>query len=885
MPLSAGDRLGPYEIVAPLGSGGMGEVWKARDTRLLRDVAIKISHENFSERFEREARSIAALNHPNICQLYDIGSNYLVMELIDGGPLKGPLDVDTALRYAKQIAEALEAAHERGIIHRDLKPANIKITADGVAKVLDFGLAKIAESSDSGSCPEDSPTLTISPTRAGMILGTAAYMAPEQARGKPVDARADVWSFGAVLYEMLTGEKAFTGESVSDILASVLKVDPDWSRLPANTPPAIRKLLRRCLTKDRKQRLQAIGEARIVIEEAGEEPSEGKPGATTAHAAKQPKIAWALAALMTVTAAAALWMWLRPKAPEPRGVVQLTAIVPPIDTTAPFRLVVSRDGSRMAFVGGPQSQIYVRRMDQLEARPIPGTEGGVAFLSFSPDGQWISFCRQGIPGKLEKVALTGGAPQVLADIHPIGTAPTQDWGWDDNILYSDNGVLMRVSAAGGKPETLARPDSKKNERYLESAQLLPDGVHILLGIQLQNTPSGKLKSGQIVAFDPKTGEKKLLLEREDGYASYLPFGAGSKVGYIVYFVGSTGSLMAVPFDAGSLTVKGSPVPVLDGVMGSGGFPYLGISESGTLAYVAGASGERPLNTLVWADRKGVEQVLPATLRAYNRPKISPDGKRVALDVATGVRKDIWVYDLARGTSQRITTEGEVPVWTPDGKRLLFINDAGALLSAPADGSGAPFTVASRERQGLVPSSVSPDGKTVMGYGTNSPDLWMLTLPEGSPSAPVNVQPYLADSRSRKAVPMFSPDGHWVAYVSDESGRYEIYVVPFPGPGGRFIISTEGGNRPRWSLDGRELFYQNGKKMIAVDVQVAGSTFHAGKPQVLFEGDYRPYFDVSADGKRFLMMKGVSEGARPPADRVTVVLNWFDELRRRAPANR
>ena len=531
----------------------------------------------------------------------------------------------------------------------------------------------------------------------------------------------------------------------------------------------------------------------------------------------------------------------------------------------------------------------MRRLDQLEARPIPGTEGGVAFLSFSPDGEWISFCRNGSPGKLEKVALAGGASQVLADTHPIGPAPTQDWGWDDNILYSDNGVLMRVSpAGGGKPETLARPDPKKNERYFESAQLLPDGVHILLGIQLQNAPSGKLKSGQIVAFDPKTGEKKLLLEREDGYASYLPLGAGSKVGYIVYFVGSSGSLMALPFDAGSLTVKGSPVPVLDGVRGlsSGPFPYLGISESGTLAYVAGASEEKPLQTLVWVDRKGVEQVLPAPPRAYNRPKISPDGRSVALGVDTGFREDIWVYDLARGTSQRITTEGEgfLPVWTLDGKRLLFFNDAGALLSAPADGSGAPFTVASRERQGLVPSSVSPDGKTVMGYGTSSPDLWMLTLPEGSPSAPVNVQPYLADSRSRKAAPMFSPDGHWVAYTSNESGRYEIYVVPFPGPGGRFIISTEGGNRPRWSPDGRELFYQSGKKMIAVDVQ-AGSTFHAGTPQVLFEGDYRPYFDVSADGKRFLMMKGVSEGSRPLADRVTVVLNWFDELRRRAPANR
>jgi Tol biopolymer transport system component len=852
MPLSAGTHLGPYEILASIGAGGMGEVYRARDTRLGRNVAIKISNENFSERFEREARSIAALNHPNICQLFDVGPNYLVMELIEGEAPKGPMPVEEALKIAGQIADALEAAHERGIVHRDLKPANVKITHGGTVKLLDFGLAKTAEMPTVDV--SISPTMTMSPTRAGMILGTAAYMAPEQARGKNVDRRADIWAFGVVLYEMLTGEKAFQGDTAAELLGAVIHKEPDLDRVPAR----LRRVVRLCLEKDPKQRLQSVADWRLLVDDA--------PESKASPPRRGMSMAWAVASLMAAIAGAALWMWLRPKAPEARGVVRLTAAVPPLNTGQPPALAISHDGSRMAFVSGPRYQIYVRRMDELEARALPGTEGSsVVFLSFSPDGEWISFMRNGSPNKLMKVALAGGAPQVLAEVHPLGTAPTQDWGWDDNILYSDNGALMRVPAAGGKAETLATPDPKKNEQSFQSAQLLPDGVHILLGIETVNASPGR--SGKIVAFDPKTGEKKPLLERDAGYASYLPLGAGSKVGYLVYFMSSTGSLMAVPFDAGSLTVKGSPVPVVDGVLGyvTSPFPYLAFSDTGMLAYLAGAPGGSSLRTLVWVDRKGVEQALPAPPRYYNSLRISPDGRSVALMVTGGeLGRDIWVYDLARGTSQRITTEEHAnqPVWTPDGKRLLFFNDAGALLSVPADGSGAPLTLASRDGDPLVPGSVSPDGRTAIGHSYNGRELWSLTLPEGPANATAqeaSMRPFLADSRSRKSAPVFSPDGHWVAYVSNESGRSEVYVAPFPGPGGRFIISTEGGSEPRWSRDGRELFYRNGNKMMAVDVQ-SGSTFRAGTPRLLFEGDYVSY-DVSPDGRRFLMIKSSVGGSQ------------------------
>jgi len=874
--LEPGQSLGPYQIVSFIAAGGMGSVYRARDPRMGREVAIKVAAERFSERFSREVRAVAALNHPNICHVYDVGPNYLVMELVEGESPKGPLPLEEALRIARQIADALEEAHEKGIVHRDLKPGNIKIRPDGTVKVLDFGLAKVAQASAHEPDPQTSPTLTISPTRVGMILGTAAYMSPEQARGKPVDNRADIWSFGAVLYEILTGKQAFGGESVSDTLASVLKLDPDWDRLPANTPGAVRKLLRRCLTKDRRQRLQAIGEARIAIEEVTGGKAEEVETTVRSLRSRLGSVGWIAAAIIL---SVALWGWLRPAPPAPRSVVRLTTTLPVANVIGAIAL--SRDGSRLAFVGGPHRQIYVRMMDQLEAKPIPGTEEASS-ICFSPDGQWISYFGGTSKPKLMKIAVAGGPAQVLVDAVSAFVF-TQDWGSDDNILFTGNGgSLMRIPAAGGTPQTLATPDPKSNEMFLAGPQLLPGGKQVLVNIARSGGPAGR--GGQLAALNLQTGEKKILIDHAVAVGRYLPTGPGPAAGHIVYYTPLTGSLMAAAFDASRMEVKGSPVPVLDGVQGYGNSPFalLGVSDSGTLAYVAGDQGPRSAYTLVWVDRKGVEQPLPAPPRAYGSPRLSPDGQRIALGISD-LEREVWVYDLARGTLQNVTSGGYgySPIWTPDGKRLIYAASNGtSVVWAPFDGSSPPSILTRAEKGAITPTSVSPDGKLI-GYYPTSGDLWVLPLPEGS-SGETKPQAFL-DSRVRKVEPAFSADGRWVAYRSDETGNREIWVVPYPGPGGQILISTDGGATPRWSHDGRELFYRNGDRMMAVDVQTSPA-FRAGTPKVLFKGTYASAYDVSPDGKRFLMIKPPAT-AQAPTDQVTVVVNWFEELHRRVPVEK
>ncbi len=869
MSLAVGDRLGPYEILAPIGAGGMGEVYLGRDTRLGREVAIKVSAQEFSERFEREASAIAALNHPNICHLYDVGPNYLVMELVEGESPKGPLPLEEALRIAHQIAAALEAAHEKGIVHRDLKPGNIKITPDGTVKVLDFGLAKqtglAIQSRDSdGAVTPNSPTFTMGMTEAGMILGTAAYMSPEQARGKPVDKRADIWAFGVVFYELLTGQRLFQGEDLTETLASVVKEQPNLDQAPVE----VRRLLRKCLEKDPKKRLRDIGDAWELLEDR--EPAIAAPSRS-----RFGRLPWIVAGIFAVIAGISLWGWLRPAPPEPRAVVRLTATLP-IVTNIPGALAMSRDGSRLAFVGGPQRQIYVRMLDQLEARPISGTEGA-GFLCFSPDGQWISYADlSGQPNKLKKIALAGGPAQVLADAIQTTGPPTQDWGVDDNILFSSNGVLMRIPEAGGTPQTLATPDPKKNELFYFSPQLLPGGKQVLLSI-------ARSGGGEVAALNLQTGEKKILVENVLASGRYVPTRPGSSQGHIVY-CSRTGSLMAAALDASRMEVKGSPIPVLDGVQGgyrNSPFALWGISDSGTLAYVAGGPGAGSAFTLVWVDRTGVEQPVPAPPRFYTFVRLSPEAQRLALAVL-GQGLQLWVYDLARGTLRNLTSEGSggYAIWTPDGKRLIFSPSSGtSVVSTPADASDAPSILTS-ENSRVIPTSVSPDGKLVIGYNSTG-GLWVMPLPEGS-SGGAKLQSFL-DSRSQKVDPAFSPDGHWVAYRSDETGNREIYVAPYPGPGGKFLISTEGGASPRWSHDGRELFYRNGGKMMAVDVQTS-PMFRAGTPKMLFQGNYANSYDVAPDGKRFLMIKPPA-ALQAPTDQVTVVLNWFEELRRRAPAGK
>jgi serine/threonine-protein kinase len=886
-----GTKFGPYEILAQIGAGGMGEVYQARDTKLKRDVALKVLPDVFARdpermaRFQREAEVLASLNHPNIAHLYGLEGPALVMELVEGEALKGPLPIDTVLNQARQIVEALEYAHERGVIHRDLKPANIKITPEGVVKVLDFGLAKVLEEDQPAGSGADSPTLTLGHTRAGVILGTAAYMSPEQAVGKSADRRSDIFSFGAMLYEMLTGHHAFKGESAPEILVAVARDEPDWSKLPADIPPAIHNLLRRCLTKDRKQRLQAIGEARIVLEN----PAEASPvRAGEQSVSRLGKGGWIAAAVMTVIAGVALWGWLRPTPSEIRTVVRFETTLPVADTEG--NLALSPDGTRLAFVGGPEQLIYVRMLDQLEGRPIAGTEGA-AFLSFSPDGQWISFMSSGRPRprgtstpgtRLKKIALTGGSPQTVAEFRGNGP-PFQSWGEDGNILFTgENGKLQRISANGGEVQTLAAPD--KGERFFDAAQLLPGGRAILVSV----SGSVNTLSIRVVAITLQTGEKKVLLE-EAGVATFAPSHPGSATGHILYYAPGTGALMAVPFDAARLEMKGSPVPVLEGVHSvTGPFGSFAFSESGTLAYVPGEAPEALARTLVWVDRKGVEQPVPAPPRQYNLPRLSPDGGRVAVEIQDPRtrRADVWVYDLARGAASRITFENTnlMPLWTADGKRLIYSSGRGApdmaLLSASADSSSPPAVLLA---ENAFPDSISPDGKLAIlrggrGAGGNGNTVRVLSL-AGAPSAAARPQLFL-DTPFTKLNTQFSPEGRWVAYQSNDTGRYEIYVQSYPAPGGKIPGSSRGGTTARWARTGRELFYKRGDTMMAVDVEL-GARFRASKPRVLFEGRYNPGYDVAPDGQRFLMVKPPAEAPAQP-DRLHIVVNWNEELRRRVP---
>jgi Tol biopolymer transport system component len=868
-----------YRITAKLGEGGMGEVWRAIDTKLNREVAIKILPEAFAAdpdrlaRFTREAQVLALLNHPNIAAIYGVEDRAIVMELVEGQNPAGPLSWEEALPLVQQLIDALEYAHDKGVVHRDLKPANLKVTPDRRLKVLDFGLAKALASEAGSPDPATSKTLTMNATVAGVIMGTAGYMSPEQARGHAIDRRADIWAFGVIVWELLMGWRLFEGTTVSDTLAAVLTRDPDFDA----APPQARRLLRLCLARDVRQRLGHISAARVLLEEA---PAAPRP-------ARRTPLPWAVAVLATAIAGVALWGWLHPKPPESRQVMRF-AVTAPVQVSRGIAL--SRDGSRLAFVGGPRTEIYVRSMDQLEAKPLPGTEG-TSLLCFSPDGQWIIYItgeRSTVGGHLSKIAVAGGPAQVLADVSSVRGPPGQDWGEDDSIVFASEGVLYRIPASGGKPETIATPDAAKGETSLTEPQFLPGGHWILCRI-----------NSAAAVLNLQTREKKILLEGA-GHIHYASGAPGSSTGYIVYYAPATGSLMAVAFDLKKLAVKGSPIRVLDGVQSYiGPFGAFGFSDSGTLAYVPGVPGSR-LRRLVWVDRQGVEQAAPATPRAYRSPRLSPDGQRVAVDIGVSAddtqRADIWVGDLIRGTWSRITSENRnfSPVWTPDGKRLIYGSGDDparmALVSAPADGSSPPPAhPVSEPGPRRNPESVSPDGRLLIGrnfagVGVSGNDFWVLSLVEGSSA--VKPHPFL-DSRFSKTGAQFSPDGQWVAYASRETGSSQIYVTPYPGPGGTHPVSTDGGTLPRWARSGRELFYVNGGKMMVVEIQTS-PVFRAGIPKMLFEKNRGAIVypdsgnDVSPDGKRFLM---VQQEAAPqaPRDQLHVVVNWFEELRRLAPA--
>jgi serine/threonine protein kinase len=890
--LNAGTKLGPYEIIGAIGAGGMGEVYRARDTQLGRDVAIKVLPANFMNdperlvRSQREARMLAALNHPNIATIYGLeqtsGAACLVMELVPGETLAervkaGPIPVEEALKIAAQIAEALEAAHEKSIIHRDLKPANIKVTPEGKVKVLDFGLAKAFEGDGVNEDMSNSPTLSRAATMQGVILGTAAYMSPEQAKGKSVTKATDIWAFGCVLYELLSGQAAFDGEDVTEILAAVVRAEPDWSRLPGSTPQSMRLLLQRCLRKDRRQRLQDATGVRIEIEDALSTPASVE--ATTPKTNNRAILRWTVIsglAGLIVAAIAGLAVWdLKPSPPAP--VSRFVFSLPPgqrfADLTRPS-LAVSPDGKQMVYVAGAGGayQIYARSMDSFDAKAIPGTEGGTQPF-FSPDSQWIGYFAG---GKLKKVRVTGGASVTLCDaLDPRGGA----WGPDNTIVFSpsSSGVLFAVPAEGGVPTPLTSLDSKKGEGTHRWPEFMPGGEAVLFNASVYNAQTA---TAPLVLYLLKTGERRDLIQ-----AGMRPQYALS--GHLLFSQG--GTLMAAPFDPGRLHVTGAAVPVIEGVLqaSSTGATQYSFSDNGALVYIPGRSLAVERGKLVWVDRKGTEQPIAAPERSFVRPRVSPDGRRLAVAIADAGFQ-IWIYDLDRETLTRLTFEGGInldPVWTPDGKRIAFESGGpGNLFWQAADGSGKAERLTTNE-YGQLPVSWSPDGQ-VLAFVELSPstgrDIWTLRLDDRKPQA------FLQTPFSEGA-PAFSPDGRWLAYGSDESGRLEIYVQPYPGPGGKWQISTDGGTEPAWNPNGRELFYRQGTKMMGVDVTTQPS-FSVGKPRTLFEGQFAPSatpsdrnYDVSPDGQRFLMVKTLEQ--EQPISQINIVLNWFEELKQKVPTGK
>jgi Tol biopolymer transport system component len=866
----------------------MGEVYRARDSRLNRDVAIKTLLAAFADdpnrmaRFRREAQALAALSHPNIAAIYGIeedgGVFALVMEMAEGPTLAerialGPVPLEESLHIARQITDAIDAAHQKSIIHRDLKPANVKITPEGKVKVLDFGLAKAFDSGPaSAGDPVTSPTLTMESTRAGVILGTAAYMSPEQARGKPVDKRADIWSFGVVFYELLTGAKAFEGETISDTLAAVLRADLDWNRLPADTPFGVRRLLQRCLERDPNKRLRDIGDVWNDLDSDENRPAE--TAVVVAPPSRLRWVPWTIAALAILIAGAIAWEWLR--APEPPRAVTRSSMILPAFAAEP---ALSRDGTRLAYPqsAGGQPQLTLRMMDQLEGKPIPSAVQGI-YPEFSPDGQWIAYFSFPPPFKLKKIPVTGGTSITLCDVPATGHL---SWGVDDAIVFGSPKGLMRVSAAGGTPQSLTTVNTNGGESAHSWPEFLPGGQAIVftIGAGASNLPND---ASHVAVLDLKIGASRVLVNA--GYAGrYVP------TGHLVYLRG--GTLFAVPFDLKRLAVTGSETPVVEGI-NLGDYSF---SDSSVLVFKTGSDDIKG-STLEWTDRKGVAQPLPEPARRWGTFAVSPDGKLVAGSILAGSgipHTDIWIYDVERRTLSRLTFEGSSsrPIWTPDGKWVTFASTREAnksgIYRVAADKSGQPELLLATDAP-AYPQSWTPDGKTLLytepTEGKNR--IWILPPPGGGESKPA----LFSRTSFNEWNAHVSPDGKWVAYDSDESGRSEVYVVPFPGPGSKFQISTQGGMLPYWPRNGRELFYRepSANQLFAVDVP-AGPVFRAGQPQALFKLSgptptpmNAAWFDVTPDPKRFLVEQLTEKYATSSGSTFVTITNWFDDLRRRVP---
>ena len=831
------------------------------------------------ERFEREARTIASLNHPHICTLHDVGHqggiDFLVMEYVEGETLanrllKGPLPLDQVLRYAAEIADALDKAHRKGVTHRDIKPGNVMLTKSGT-KLLDFGLAKLKQAAAPAATPvSQMPTISQNPTIEGTLLGTLQYMAPEQVEGKvdEIDARTDIFAFGAVVYEMATGKKAFEGKTHASLMAKILEVDPPpISSLQPMTPATLDRAVKKCLAKEPEKRWQAASdlhdELKWISEGSGQTPAAPAAIPASGVSGRRKSIMIAgIAAVIAVAVASVLVLNLK-RAPAAPALVTRSVFTVPAGDQLTGSLALSPDGSRLVYTarrGGTQ-QLFLHALNSFGAQPIPGTERADLPV-FSPDSKWIGFVAD---GKFKKVAVGGGSPVTLAQLRP--DAGPAAWGADGTILLGSL-VIERIPAEGGTPETLISPDAKKGEMAARWPAFLPRARGVLFNgiIGIGNFP--------LKVYDLKTQEQRVLVP--DGMnGRYVP------TGQLLY--GQGGTLTAVPFDAEKMEVSGAAVPMVEGVLQSTAGVEYSVSDNGSLAYLPGSTGGAQ-TLLVWVDRKGKEQPIPAPNSSnYGSPHISPDGKRIALQN----QGQIWIYDIAREALSRLTfeaTQGGNTAWTPDGKRLVFqVGTPLNLYWQPSDGSGkAERLGTSQYRQG--PGGWSPDGKTLAYVDSNpktNQDIWVLQAADGK-EAPFIQTPF------NEGGPQFSPDGHWLAYVSDESGRWEVYVQPYPGPGGKWQISTEGGKEPLWNRNGKELFYRNGDKMMTAAVSLQ-PTFSAGKPEMLFEGHYHPtnaslpQYDVSPDGQHFLMVK--DGGAEQTATQINIVVNWFEELKQKVPAGK
>ncbi|MEO7795652.1 MAG: protein kinase, partial [Thermoanaerobaculia bacterium] len=920
--LSPGTRIGPYEIVAAIGAGGMGEVYRATDTRLKRAVAVKALHESFAldaervARFEREAQLLASLNHPNIAAIYGVeevqGTTFLVLELVDGPTLADLLKASAMPRHeavscARQIADALGAAHERGIIHRDFKPGNVMVTPEGQVKVLDFGLGKALEgegsfASNSGAPFANSPTLTRAPTQLGMILGTGGYMSPEQAKGRPTDRRTDIWAFGCVLFEMLTGSRAFEGEDVTETLAAIVRGEPDWTRLPADLPPSLRMLLERCLLKDRALRLADMSVVRFLLSDTGVSLSTATAAVGTNAGVGDPgdpRPTWrrmAPAILSTALATALLafgltrWFGSPGGAMGPSGAVRARSAHVSIALPEGYELgsthlrpiAISRDGTRIAYVGqrDEKNRIFVRTLDDPEARALDGTDGGDGPF-FSPDGQWIAFFAG---SKLKKIAVGGAAQQTLAE------APSQRggaWG-DDGYLYfapTNMSGIWRVPEGGGAATEVTRPDAAGGEVSHRWPQRIAGTPQLLFSVWTGPGDDEHHVAVQTLSAGP---HRRLVTGGDAPQYAANP-------GLLLYT--HRGQLFTVPWRPGAQDL-GKAVPVAaaewpsDGIGNEGCGNYT-VSDDGTLLYLRGGRSSAA-QRLVWIDRAGALTPLPLPARIYENVAISPDGSRAVIQIREGIVR-LWIFDFASGTLTPIgpgAASSQAAQWTADGRRVIYRGTRGGtrnLYWIPVDGSSGEERLTAKPGVIQTPTSASSDGRFLL-FAEHGPE-----EPEGVGAW---VLPLTGDRTPRRLFPLpatghdgqFSPDGRWIAYHAMVSSRMEIFVAPSTGSGERRLVSTAGGTEPLWSPDGRELFFQSGSRLMGVTLTPGvtprmppGGTFSASSPRLVHEGRFlqtvtgNTSFALTPDGTRFLRIQPVDP--EPAITRIELVLDWFAELRR------